>query len=137
MRITFVGVKGLIVKDEKVLLLKRSGDRSFWDAPGGRINEGEALSDTLPRELKEELPSITGVTVGSLVSAHVLSRNIRDGVGLTLLFYKVAADFSGGIALSDEHSEYKWMTYEEAIAIGSEGIPEAVSALKVTHAIDF
>ena len=131
MRITFVGVKGLIVKKDRVLLLKRRGDRQFWDTPGGRINEGEALSATLPRELKEELPSIANITIGSLISAHVLSRDIREGVGLTLLFYKVEADFPEGILLSDEHSEYKWMTYDEAIAEGSEGIPEAISALRV------
>ena len=131
MRVCFVGVKGLIVKDSKVLLLKRSGERPFWDAPGGRVDAGETTTiQTLLRELKEELPSITNIAVGSLLNAHVLSKNIRENVGLTLLFYKVDADLSDAILLSSEHSEYKWMTYDEAEANGSEGIPEAVAVLR-------
>ena len=48
-----VGVKALI-EDEmgRVLLLK---NRDFWDMPGGRMDQGEDVRQTLERELTEEI----------------------------------------------------------------------------------
>jgi 8-oxo-dGTP pyrophosphatase MutT (NUDIX family) len=127
----FVGVKGVIAKDNHILLLKKNGDRPFWDVPGGRINEGETIGQTLVRELKEELPSLATITVAELLSAHALTRNIQDTTSLTLLFYRVEATFtSDDIKLSSEHSEYEWMTFEQALEVCSEGIAEAIRMLK-------
>lgn len=46
-----VPVKALIVKDDKVLITK---DRR-WELPGGRMHKGETPTETLRRELQEEL----------------------------------------------------------------------------------
>jgi 8-oxo-dGTP pyrophosphatase MutT (NUDIX family) len=128
-KIFFIGVKGIIVQDGKVLLLKKSGDRVFWDAPGGRINEGETSNQALLRELQEELPAAKNVTIGKLLHAHVLDRNIKDDIGLNLLFYKVDVTIYDEIRLSDEHSDYKWMAFDEATQDGSEGIAQAIASL--------
>jgi 8-oxo-dGTP diphosphatase len=125
----FIGVKGIIVKDGKVLLLKRAGERTFWDVPGGRMQHDETPAATLARELQEELPSIQNVEIGGLLSVHVLDRNIKDDIGLTFLFYWVNADFDEGIQLSDEHSESAWMTFDEAKQSGSDGMVAIVDAL--------
>lgn len=125
----FVGVKGVVVDDDRILLLKKSGERAFWDVPGGRINRDEKVAETLERELREELPSITKIKQGSLLAAHVLDRMIADDVGLTLLFYKVEAEFDGEITLSSEHTEARWMTFDEARELGSEGIAAVVNEL--------
>ncbi|HSW91578.1 MAG TPA: NUDIX domain-containing protein [Candidatus Saccharimonadales bacterium] len=125
----FVGVKGIIVQKDKVLLLRKDIGRVFWDAPGGRINGRETIPQTLLRELHEELPSIEGVTIGELLYACVLDRDIKDDISLNLLFYRIDVTMKGDVVLSSEHSDYKWMTFEEAIEKGSEGIPEAVALL--------
>jgi 8-oxo-dGTP pyrophosphatase MutT (NUDIX family) len=54
-----IGVKGIIVVGDHVLLLKRAGDAMgpFWETPGGRMEEGETVEETLRRELAEELPA--------------------------------------------------------------------------------
>lgn len=130
-KVFFVGVKAIITDGDSILLLKkRSGDREFWDAPGGCINEGEEIEQALVRELSEELPSLKMNGIGSLLSAYALTRDIKDDISLTLLFYRVNAHFSDKIELSDEHSEYRWMSYDEAVRVGSEGIPEAVAGLR-------
>ena len=71
-----VGVKGAIVSDGQVLLLKRENRWSgvFWDVPGGRMEGGEDIEETLRRELREELPSIGRIEVGELLHAARVPR---------------------------------------------------------------
>lgn len=50
-----VTVKGLYVKDDKILLLKESKNRSGkWELPGGGLEFGEDIKNTLKREIEEE-----------------------------------------------------------------------------------
>lgn len=47
---------GMIVKDDKVLLIHRLRDgRDYWVFPGGSIEEGESVEEALDREMTEEL----------------------------------------------------------------------------------
>lgn len=53
-----VAVSAFIVKDGKILILKRRDDEEFlpgtWEVPGGGVDEGEAVPDAVIRETKEE-----------------------------------------------------------------------------------
>ncbi len=48
-----VAARGLIVKDEKLLLV--SNDSKFWYTPGGRLESNETLSECVEREVYEEV----------------------------------------------------------------------------------
>lgn len=52
-----VGVGGLIVRQDKVLLLLREKppEQGCWTIPGGAIEFGERVEDALLRELREEI----------------------------------------------------------------------------------
>lgn len=113
MKTFYVGVKGVIVQDGKVLLLhtnthhENRGER--WEMPGGRIDENETIQQTLERELKEELPNIQNIKIGELLSAFRLLKNTHGDKSLVLIFYLVSADFAGNEPqLSEEHLEYQW-----------------------------
>ena len=50
-----VTVKGLMVKDGKLLLLKESNNLSGqWELPGGGLDFGEDIHSALKREIEEE-----------------------------------------------------------------------------------
>ena len=125
----YVGIKAVIMKDGKVLLLKDSSRPDFWDVPGGRIDENESIEEALLRELREELPSHTNPRIGKLLNAYRIPGSIKDDLGLVLLFYKVDVDFDGEILLSEEHTDYEWLTPEQALQIGSEAIQSTLKQL--------
>lgn len=52
---TNVSVRGIIIRDGKILLIHRfKNGAEYWVVPGGGVEEGEALEEALRREMKEE-----------------------------------------------------------------------------------
>jgi 8-oxo-dGTP pyrophosphatase MutT (NUDIX family) len=124
-----VGVKGVIVQEGQILLVKHA-TKGFWDIPGGRIDDDESVEQTLRRELAEELPNGKLNAVGKIVCAfRVPDLKFDDGSSLLLLVYLVDIDFDGMPSVSSEHSEYRWATFDEAAKIGSHIVKEVVKAL--------
>jgi len=118
-----IGVKALITNDKDEILVLDSGDwhlkhqTQHWDIPGGRIQEGHTVLETLQREVEEE----TGIKeiVNPQFFTAVVS-NFKDipfdghQVGLLLMVYKVEIPKNRDIKLSHEHSAYEWVNREEA-----------------------
>jgi 8-oxo-dGTP pyrophosphatase MutT (NUDIX family) len=117
LRTFHVGVKGVIVVDDKVLLLKRENRWSgvFWEMPGGRIEGGDGIEETLRRELREEIPSIGHIEVGQLLHAARVPHR-ADDIGLVLLFYRVRVELPE-VILSDEHIGHTWVGAEDLPAL--------------------
>lgn len=108
-----VGVKILLEnKEGKFLVLQRSKIKypevgAKWDIAGGRIEAGEALFENLQREVKEE----TGLAVDGvprLVTAQDIIKKDKHIVRLTYI-----GNANGDVVLSDEHSDFKWLSLEE------------------------
>jgi 8-oxo-dGTP pyrophosphatase MutT (NUDIX family) len=130
-----IGVKGAIIVDGKMLLLKRENRRggAFWDVPGGRMEEGEGIEETLRRELREEVPSIGQFEVGELLHAAKV-RDERDEIGLMLLYYRVTAEVPT-VELSEEHIGHIWAGIGDLPALerGEGGIAMAEFTLAATR----
>src|SRR3989344_1576242 len=108
-----VGVKILLKnKTGKYLVVCRSVDKypevgAKWDIVGGRINTGFSLMENLRREVIEETGlKITGEP--KLIAAQDILKTDKHVIRLTYLGF---AD--GEVKLSDEHSEYHWMSFED------------------------
>ena len=59
MRIVIPGVRGILVDDQRRILLQRRSDSGLWGLPAGVVDVGDSVLDALSREVQEE----TGLTV--------------------------------------------------------------------------
>ncbi len=75
----FVGVGAVIVADGKVLIVKRKYDplAGQWSLPGGGVELGETLEDSIVREMLEE----TGLEIEVGPVIEVFDRITRDDDG--------------------------------------------------------
>jgi 8-oxo-dGTP diphosphatase len=122
-----LGIKALIRNDQgKILLLqvnpaKLKADRGkYWDLPGGRVQEEQSISDTLKREVAEEI-GVTDVRivkeVGMVLSNIRIPLSEHKTVGLILAVYECLLPSSTAIVLSDEHIAYEWFTTRAAAEV--------------------
>ena len=48
-------VTGILVEDEKILIVKQAvSNERAWSLPGGRVEKGETIEDSMLREIEEE-----------------------------------------------------------------------------------
>ncbi len=112
MKTFYVGIKGVIVRDEKVLLLRTNPEHEArgarWEVAGGRVEGNETIEQALTRELSEELLNIQDIKVGELLGVHRLHHDVWGRKSLMLVYYRVQAEFVGDPKLSEEHLEWEW-----------------------------
>jgi 8-oxo-dGTP diphosphatase len=115
----FIGVVSLVIEqDGAVLLARRHPDRDHapgaWDAISGRIEAGESPHQAALREGFEE----TGLHIDVLApidTFHFLRGTDREeAIGIT--FHCRAHDRKA--RLSGEHTEFAWVTIDQARAYG-------------------
>jgi 8-oxo-dGTP diphosphatase len=108
-----LGQKAFIVRNSKVLVIKRSlavAKGGFWDIPGGRLEWGEDLASGLAREVLEE----TGLRLKKVIAPISLSTFTNsakpDNQIIRIIYFCTA---SGKIKLSHEHTEFRWVNIDE------------------------
>lgn len=104
-----VAAKAVLRHDGKVLLMN---DNGVWDFPGGGIEGDERLPEALKRELQEEL-GLTEYTLGRVVHADEWFIE-KLGLHVVAVFYEASVSERIEHRLSEEHSDARWLTADEA-----------------------
>jgi 8-oxo-dGTP diphosphatase len=103
-----VSAKGIVQRsDGAVLLIRRSPrsriDPSCWDLPGGKMDYGERLVDTLVREIREE----TGLEA-SVIRPFYVAHFTSEQFWVTCVTF-LCAPVEGDVRVSGEHVEHVWV----------------------------
>lgn len=103
-------VVGAVILDSgRVLAAQRGPGKALaglWEFPGGKIEPGESPSNALAREIEEELGC--RVEVGD----HVTTTTHEYEFG-TIELATYYATLIGGTPTASEHSELRWVRFED------------------------
>ena len=109
----FVGAKGIVQHQGKVLLLRESSDyedgveTGKWDVPGGRIEPNEEVRAGLVREIEEESGLL--VTPGALMGIFDGWPKIRGEKCHVVRIYFLCHAESNQVVLSGDHDACDWV----------------------------
>ena len=94
MKQIFFAQKALIVKDNKLLMVRKSKHERpnplRWDVPGGRMDYGEEIDDSLVREIYEEVGIKANIGKPYYLGQWFVTRPSKDGSGEPLEMQIVA-----------------------------------------------
>lgn len=133
----FVGTKGIVHHEGKILLLRESSayvdgsDAGKWDVPGGRIESDETLSQGLLREIKEECG--LDVEQGRVLGAFDGFPVIRGEDCHVVRIYYACKALHTRVVLSSDHDSYEWVSPDSVTEIDlMDDIAEMIAEFKKT-----
>lgn len=114
-----LGVKALIFNEKnKILLLERHhpSKKTYWDIPGGRLQRGESLIETLTREVKEEtgFEKISDIRPFTMLLTTIRIPTHEGDVGLIFSVFHCKILGVANPILSEEHTNFEWFDPKEA-----------------------
>lgn len=121
-----VVVKGVLIKNNRLLILQRSQIETVgagtWETVGGNLHFGESFETALKREFSEEVG--LNITVkNQLFSTTFHTSKTRQIVLLTFLCDTKEEQ----ITVSDEHEQYLWATKDDLLTLLPQEIIEDFS----------
>ncbi len=109
---------GILLKDDMILLGKRSPNLDFypdvWDTIGGHCKPGETPEQTLKREIQEEI----GVIPTKFHKIRTLKELKPDVYGnYDYIIFLVTEWLNTPQNMSNEHIEIKWFNIDDAVRL--------------------
>ncbi|WP_010103474.1 NUDIX hydrolase [Verminephrobacter aporrectodeae] len=94
-----VSVKGVLINDHRILLLKN--ERDEWELPGGKLELHEEPTDCLAREILEE----TGISVRITRPLRSYVYWVADVVPVLIVPFICECENFDSLRISNEHKE--------------------------------
>lgn len=100
----------MLTREDGCVLVQNRRDPNWGGLtfPGGHVEPGESLVDSVIREMREE----TGLTIRRPRLVGTKSWMQRDGSGRYLVLLYTAAEYEGELRSSEE-GDVRWMTLDE------------------------
>jgi len=105
--VTHISTGVAIVKDGKILLLRRSIDDflgGYYELPGGGVDDGETIEQAAMREVKEE----TGLVPSIVITIFKGFDYTTDKKPLVRQVNLIIEAKPGEVKLSAEHDDFLW-----------------------------
>lgn len=119
-----IGVGAVIMRTDQVLLVRRGSEpgKNQWSVPGGLVELGETVHETVVREVKEE----TNLDVEVYGLIDVVNNIVHDKEG-KLRFHFVILDFfalrkGGKLQAGSDVREVKWVPLSQVKKLNLTGI---------------
>jgi 8-oxo-dGTP diphosphatase len=124
-----LAVSGLLLKEDKVLLVKRKSPPSIgrWSLPGGVVEKGEKLSEAIKREFFEETSLIVEVVKLLTVYEKIDLQEDKIGYHYVILLYLLRYS-AGFLKANDDACDARFFSKEEITKLNlTEGLTEVLS----------
>lgn len=129
--------RAIVLNDKKqILLIQRSTSDSYapnmWEFPGGKLEEGQDISNALEREVLEETGLfVIPVSRVAYVESYIITKSRKYNGLPYVVLVGVCKMIGGKLALSEEHRDYKWVSVKKAYRLElKEDTRKALSALE-------
>lgn len=116
---TSIVLTGILKNNDLFLVVKRNEDDSLypgaWEFPGGHLEDGELLKEGLKRELNEEIgfnENFEPIIINYYDEIKNKNNCIIHNIEIDFL---IEVDKQINIQLSNEHSDYKWVTKDSEL----------------------
>ena len=100
---------GILIRDDKCLILEFSKSPGMWGLPGGRIDKGEGGEESFRREVKEEI-NFDDLEIFDIVDYDIFYPKLNLSMCAIVHYMK---NDSEHVVLSHEHLSYAWIKKEE------------------------
>jgi ADP-ribose pyrophosphatase YjhB (NUDIX family) len=124
----------VVTNDEGEILLQKRTDNGLWALPGGAMDIGESIADTVMREVKEETGldvEPTGI-VGIYTNPHHVMEYSNGEVRQQFSICFKARIRSGILAISDESTDLRFVAPSE---LGKLDIHDSIR-LRIGHFLE-
>jgi 8-oxo-dGTP pyrophosphatase MutT (NUDIX family) len=114
-----VSVKGVVIRQRRVILLKN--ERDEWELPGGKLELHESPAECVTREISEELQLHVEAT--RLLDSWIYT--LAPGVHVLILTFGCIETRETTASVSAEHERLEWFSLDQ---VDSLAMPEGYKA---------
>lgn len=120
-----------MVRDGKVLVVQRASDDdsypNLWELPSGKKEPMELVTESVVREVKEEV-GLEVKVLDVVATFNFVVEKPEETRDFTQLIFAVEETVKNEVKLSQEHQDFKWITKGELDSLNiSKETKEAIS----------